>query len=150
MSTTLDYFRKDTLPHIWCPGCGHGTVTGALVRAIQRLGLDKDKVCVVSGIGCSSRAVGYLDFDSEPNLPVTVRMPTCPGSRKGIADTAITAWGYVYASLSGYVTGAAGTGLFSALAITLGLAAAPSGATVAAVGLGAVFEFVPMEDCPGW
>jgi len=64
MSSTLDYFRKDTLPHIWCPGCGHGTVTSALVRAIQRLGLDKDKVCIVSGIGCSSRAVGYLDFDT--------------------------------------------------------------------------------------
>jgi hypothetical protein len=37
---------------------------GSLVRAIQRLGLDKNKVCIVSGIGCSSRAVGYLDFDT--------------------------------------------------------------------------------------
>jgi 2-oxoglutarate ferredoxin oxidoreductase subunit beta len=64
MSSVLGYFKQDYLPHIWCPGCGHGTVTGALVRAIDRLGLDKDKVCMVSGIGCSSRAVGYLDFDS--------------------------------------------------------------------------------------
>jgi 2-oxoglutarate/2-oxoacid ferredoxin oxidoreductase subunit beta len=63
-SSILGYFRQDTLPHIWCPGCGHGTATGALVRAIQRLGLDKNKICVVSGIGCSSRAVGYLDFDT--------------------------------------------------------------------------------------
>jgi 2-oxoglutarate/2-oxoacid ferredoxin oxidoreductase subunit beta len=64
MSSTLSYFRQERLPHIWCPGCGHGTVTGALVRAIDRIGLDKNKVCVVSGIGCSSRAVGYLDFDT--------------------------------------------------------------------------------------
>jgi 2-oxoglutarate ferredoxin oxidoreductase subunit beta len=64
MSDTLSYFRQDRLPHIWCPGCGHGTVTGALVRAIERLGLDKNKICIVSGIGCSSRAVGYLDFDT--------------------------------------------------------------------------------------
>jgi 2-oxoglutarate ferredoxin oxidoreductase subunit beta len=64
MSSILGYFRQDNLPHIWCPGCGHGTVTGALVRAVQRLGLDKNKVCIVSGIGCSSRAVGYLDFDT--------------------------------------------------------------------------------------
>jgi len=64
MSNTLSYFRQDRLPHIWCPGCGHGTVTGALVRAIERLGLDKNKVVIVSGIGCSSRAVGYLDFDT--------------------------------------------------------------------------------------
>ena len=64
MSDALKYFRQERLPHIWCPGCGHGTVTGALVRAIERLNLDKNKVCVVSGIGCSSRAVGYLDFDT--------------------------------------------------------------------------------------
>ncbi|MDP2791807.1 MAG: 2-oxoacid:ferredoxin oxidoreductase subunit beta [Rectinemataceae bacterium] len=64
MSDFLSYFRKERLPHIWCPGCGHGTITGALVRAIDRLGLDKNKVCLVSGIGCSSRAVGYLDFDT--------------------------------------------------------------------------------------
>ncbi len=64
MGDTLSYFRQDMLPHIWCPGCGHGTATGALVRAIDRLHLDKNKVCIVSGIGCSSRAVGYLDFDT--------------------------------------------------------------------------------------
>jgi 2-oxoglutarate ferredoxin oxidoreductase subunit beta len=64
MADFLSYFRKERLPHIWCPGCGHGTITGALVRAIDRLGLDKNKVCLVSGIGCSSRAVGYLDFDT--------------------------------------------------------------------------------------
>ena len=64
MSAFLGYFRQESLPHIWCPGCGHGTVTGALVRAIMRLDLDKNKVCIVSGIGCSSRAVGYLDFDT--------------------------------------------------------------------------------------
>jgi 2-oxoglutarate ferredoxin oxidoreductase subunit beta len=58
------YFRENRLPHIWCPGCGHGTVTGALVRTIAKLKLDKNKVVVVSGIGCSSRAPGYLDFDT--------------------------------------------------------------------------------------
>jgi 2-oxoglutarate ferredoxin oxidoreductase subunit beta len=60
----LDYFRKERLPHIWCPGCGHGAITGALVRAIEKLRIDKNKVVIVSGIGCSSRAVGYLDFDT--------------------------------------------------------------------------------------
>ncbi len=64
MSNTLKYFRENRLPHIWCPGCGHGTATGALVRAIAKLKLDKNKVVVVSGIGCSSRAPGYLDFDT--------------------------------------------------------------------------------------
>lgn len=64
MSESLDYFRQNRLPHIWCPGCGHGTVTGALTRALAKLGIDKNNVVVVSGIGCSSRASGYLDFDT--------------------------------------------------------------------------------------
>ncbi len=64
MSDLLTYFRQNRLPHIWCPGCGHGTITGALVRAIAKLKLDKNRVVVVSGIGCSSRAPGYLDFDT--------------------------------------------------------------------------------------
>jgi 2-oxoglutarate/2-oxoacid ferredoxin oxidoreductase subunit beta len=64
MSDLLKYFRQNRLPHIWCPGCGHGTITGALVRAIARLKLDKNRIVVVSGIGCSSRAPGYLDFDT--------------------------------------------------------------------------------------
>jgi len=59
-----DYFREDKLPHIWCPGCSHGVVTKAIAEAIGNLGLDKDKVVVVSGIGCSSRAPGYLDFNT--------------------------------------------------------------------------------------
>ncbi|MGL5514081.1 MAG: thiamine pyrophosphate-dependent enzyme, partial [Sporomusa sp.] len=58
------YFRAGRLPHIWCPGCGNGIVTGALVKAIDRLSLEKDDVVVVSGIGCSSRASGYLDFNT--------------------------------------------------------------------------------------
>ncbi|TYP54326.1 2-oxoacid:ferredoxin oxidoreductase subunit beta [Thermosediminibacter litoriperuensis] len=58
------YYRIDKLPHIWCPGCGHGIITGAVVRAIDNLKLDKDKICIVSGIGCSSRAPGYLNFNT--------------------------------------------------------------------------------------
>jgi len=64
MSEKLQYFRQQKLPHIWCPGCGHGTVTNALVRVIAKLGLDKNNTAVVSGIGCSSRAPGYLDFNT--------------------------------------------------------------------------------------
>lgn len=59
-----DYFRVENLPHIWCPGCGNGIVTRAIVKAIDELGLSKDEVCVISGIGCSSRAPGYLDFNT--------------------------------------------------------------------------------------
>jgi len=62
--TVKNNFREDNLPHIWCPGCGHGIITKAITEAIENLGLNKDEVCIVSGIGCSSRASGYLDFDT--------------------------------------------------------------------------------------
>lgn len=58
------YFRPGRLPHIWCPGCGNGVVTGCIVKAVDKLALAKDDVAVVSGIGCSSRASGYLDFNT--------------------------------------------------------------------------------------
>ncbi len=57
-------FRQNRLPHIWCPGCGHGVVMHAMAKAIDALGYQKDEVCIVSGIGCSSRAPGYMDFNT--------------------------------------------------------------------------------------
>lgn len=62
------YLRPHKLPHIWCPGCGHGIVLKALLRAIDKSGLDKDQVCMVSGIGCSSRTPGYVDFNTMHTL----------------------------------------------------------------------------------
>lgn len=59
-----NYFRLNKLPHIWCPGCGHGILMRAVAQAVSNLNLDKDKVCIVSGIGCSSRAAGYMDFNT--------------------------------------------------------------------------------------
>lgn len=56
------HFRGSNLPHIWCPGCSHGIVTRALVEALEQSGSDKDRTVLVSGIGCSSRATGYLDY----------------------------------------------------------------------------------------
>lgn len=56
--------REETLPHIWCAGCGHGIILNAILSAIDKLQLDKNKVAVVSGIGCASRAPGYVDFNT--------------------------------------------------------------------------------------
>ncbi len=48
------------LKPIWCPGCGDFAVLNAVAKAFAELGLPKEKVAVVSGIGCSSRLPGYL------------------------------------------------------------------------------------------
>ena len=69
MENLIDkYFRPGRLPHIWCPGCGNGVITGAMVKAIDKLNLAKDDVAIISGIGCSSRASGYLDFNTANTL----------------------------------------------------------------------------------
>ncbi|MHB8232449.1 MAG: thiamine pyrophosphate-dependent enzyme [bacterium] len=58
------YLRKNTLPHIWCPGCGDGIILKALLRAIHKCGYSKDEVVITSGIGCASRLPGYVDFNT--------------------------------------------------------------------------------------
>ena len=58
------YLRTNTLPHIWCDGCGDGIVMKSILRAISKIGLNKDEIVMVSGIGCSSRTPGYLDFNT--------------------------------------------------------------------------------------
>jgi len=63
-----DYIRERFFPHLWCPGCGHGIVLNALLRAIERMGLKKNDIVMVSGIGCSSRISGYVDFHTLHTL----------------------------------------------------------------------------------
>lgn len=59
------YLRHDKkFPHVWCPGCGNGILLGALIRAIDRTGFEKDDIVVVSGIGCSGRISVYVDFNT--------------------------------------------------------------------------------------
>jgi 2-oxoglutarate ferredoxin oxidoreductase subunit beta len=75
-----DFIRERFFPHIWCPGCGHGIVLNSLLRAIEKLGMSKNEIVVVSGIGCSSRIHGRaLAFAtgvkmSLPELNVIVPM----------------------------------------------------------------------------
>jgi len=62
------YMRKGKLPHIWCPGCGHGIVLKSLLRAIHATGMQQNDIAIVSGIGCSSRTPGYVDFNTLHTL----------------------------------------------------------------------------------
>ncbi|MEA1964087.1 MAG: 2-oxoacid:ferredoxin oxidoreductase subunit beta [Candidatus Aerophobetes bacterium] len=64
MVKVLDYIRLDKFPHVWCPGCGIGIVMGSIIRAVDKLEINKDDVVMVSGIGCSGRMPGYCDFNT--------------------------------------------------------------------------------------
>ncbi len=57
-----DYIRERFFPHLWCPGCGHGIVMNGMLHAIEKLGMSRNEIVMVSGIGCSSRISGYVDF----------------------------------------------------------------------------------------
>jgi 2-oxoglutarate/2-oxoacid ferredoxin oxidoreductase subunit beta len=59
-----EFVRMDRMPHIWCPGCGIGTVVNCLVKALQDTAIPREKAQIVSGIGCSGRVAGYVNVDS--------------------------------------------------------------------------------------
>ncbi len=63
MNSLLEkYIKKESLPYIFCPGCGNGIVLNAMIYAIEALGIKDDTACV-SGIGCSSWIPPYLNMD---------------------------------------------------------------------------------------
>ena len=53
----LNYYRDNYIrnqPSAFCVGCGDGTILNCFVRAIDELGIPKDEVLCVSGIGCAA------------------------------------------------------------------------------------------------
>jgi 2-oxoglutarate ferredoxin oxidoreductase subunit beta len=58
------YLRLEKMPTLWCWGCGDGVILKAFIRAIEKMGVKQDDVCVVSGIGCSGRFSSYVDFNT--------------------------------------------------------------------------------------
>ncbi len=59
-----EYLRTDKMPTLWCWGCGDGVILKSVIRAIEKCGWDMDKVCVVSGIGCSGRFSSYINCNT--------------------------------------------------------------------------------------
>ena len=58
------YLRLEKMPTLWCWGCGDGVILKAFIRAVDKLGIDQNDICVVSGIGCSGRFSSYVDFNT--------------------------------------------------------------------------------------
>ena len=64
LNPTLDFIRRDRMPHIWCPGCGIGTTVNCFVEGLKQSNANLDKTVIVSGIGCTGRVAGYVNMDS--------------------------------------------------------------------------------------
>ncbi len=59
-----DLLRVDRIPHIWCPTCGLGIVLNSFLLSVKQSDIPRDDIVVVSGIGCTGRAAGYVNLDS--------------------------------------------------------------------------------------
>lgn len=57
------YIREYTFPEIFCPGCGYGMFLNAFIRAIDKMGIKKGDLGIVSGGGCGAWMGMNLDFD---------------------------------------------------------------------------------------
>ena len=45
----------------WCPGCGDYAVLAQVQKVFPELGIPKENIVIVSGIGCSSRFPYYMN-----------------------------------------------------------------------------------------
>jgi 2-oxoglutarate/2-oxoacid ferredoxin oxidoreductase subunit beta len=59
-ATGTGYLKDGVLPHMWCAGCGIGTMMGAMLRAFEELGFGRTDTVVVTGIGCTGKLDDYL------------------------------------------------------------------------------------------
>jgi len=71
--TTRDY--EGTVSTL-CAGCGHDSITAALIQAIFELDLEPHMLAKMSGIGCSSKTPAYFVSQSHGFNSVHGRMPS--------------------------------------------------------------------------
>src|SRR4051812_7719078 len=45
----------------WCPGCGDYSILAQMKKALATVGIPREKMAFVSGIGCSSRFPYYMN-----------------------------------------------------------------------------------------
>lgn len=59
-----------------CAGCGHDSVSGAIVQACYEMAIEPHRVAKLSGIGCSSKTPAYFLNNSHGFNSVHGRMPS--------------------------------------------------------------------------
>ena len=59
-----------------CAGCGHDSVTAALIQAFFELDVEPHRVAKLSGIGCSSKTPTYFISEAHGFNSVHGRMPS--------------------------------------------------------------------------
>ncbi len=77
-SNRLGYTRRDYEGKIstLCAGCGHDSISAAIVQACWELDIEPHRVAKLSGIGCSSKTTDYFLGNSHGFNSVHGRMPS--------------------------------------------------------------------------
>jgi len=75
---TLGYTRRDYEGKIstLCAGCGHDSISAAIVQACWELAIEPHRLAKLSGIGCSSKTPDYFLGNSHGFNSVHGRMPS--------------------------------------------------------------------------
>ena len=45
----------------WCPGCGNNAILAQMQKTLPELGVPRENIVIISGIGCSSRFPYYMN-----------------------------------------------------------------------------------------
>ena len=75
-TTALPTLAFQGLPSTLCKGCGHNSITSALIEACKGVGLDPYYTIKLSGIGCSSKTPAYFLQYSHGFNALHGRMPS--------------------------------------------------------------------------
>ena len=78
VANALGYTRRDYEGSVstLCAGCGHDSISAAIVQAIYDLALPPHRIAKLSGIGCSSKTPDYFLGSSHGFNSVHGRMPS--------------------------------------------------------------------------
>lgn len=80
---------KVTDPVKWCAGCGGHAVLSSVQSALPEIGIEKEKIVFVSGIGCSSRFPYYINTYGFHGLHGRA-VPVASGLK--ISNPALSVW----------------------------------------------------------
>ncbi|GAB4424574.1 MAG: hypothetical protein Kow0031_03620 [Anaerolineae bacterium] len=92
MSEVIQLTRKDFVPDQmvrWCPGCGDYAILAQMQKVLPELGIPKENIVFISGIGCSSRFPYYMNTYGIHSIHG--RAPTLASGLK-IANPNLSVW----------------------------------------------------------
>jgi len=74
----INYTKKDYEGALstLCAGCGHDSISGAIIQACFELAIEPHRIAKLSGIGCSSKTPAYFLGNSHGFNSVHGRMPS--------------------------------------------------------------------------